>query len=474
MPATLPVSRRQNEPVRVLFATAELAPTVKVGGLADFSAGLTRILRSEGVEVDVVLPDYGGLPFEARAEHDLDVPDWASPAYIREGTLDDVEVRLVSVPGITRPNPYLDDEGRAWADNDHRFFAFSAAVAAWARSSQPDVLHLNDWHTATTLAFLEAAPPTIFTIHNLAYQGQADVCWLDRFPHNADRFHHSAWTNPMAGGIALADRVVTVSARFAEESLPPNEGFGLASLLRKREESFLGILNGIDTDVWDPATDPHLPVEYDLASLVDKQQVKSALVEELGWKESDAPLIGMVTRLTDQKGVDVALETLPVLDDVGARMVLLGSGERRLADACAEAADRFSGRFVFWEGYDEGLAHRIFGGCDLYLMPSRFEPAGLTQMQAMRYGAIPVVTDVGGLHDSVTDADSHPESGTGFVARTVDPVEVADAISRAVAAWRDPERRQAIIGRGMTRDWSWNGPAQRYLDLYQEVMSARR
>lgn len=444
-----------------------------MGGLGDFSAGLTRILRSEGVEIDLVLPDYGGLAFEPRAEHDLDVPDWASPARIRQGILGDVEVGLVSVPEIIRANPYLDAEGRAWGDNDLRFFSFSAAVAAWIRLSRPDVVHLNDWHTAATLAFLDVAPPTIFTIHNLAYQGQTDASWLDRFPRHADRFLHGARTNPMAGGIALADRVVAVSPRFVEESLPPNDGFGLADLLQERGDSFLGILNGIDTQVWDPATDRHLPINYDLASFEKKQQVRSALVEELGWEENDTPLIGMVTRLTEQKGVDIALETLPALEGLGARMVLLGSGERSLAEMCARNADRYPERFAFREGYDEGLAHRIFAGCDLYLMPSLFEPAGLTQMQAMRYGAIPVVTDVGGLHDSVVDADAKPDRGSGFVAPEATADDLSDALSRAVDAWRSPERRRSIVRNGMTTDWSWKAPAQRYIDLYQEVMSAR-
>lgn len=443
-----------------------------MGGLGDFSSGLTNVLRSRDIEIDLVLPDYGGLPFEFRSERRLDVPDWAGPATLRQGWLGGVEVSLVSVREINRPNPYLDSDGRAWADNDLRFFAFSAAVAARARSTRPDMMHLNDWHTAATLGFLDSAPPTVFTIHNLAYQGDTDAPWLEKFPQHTERFRHRDRTNPMAGAISLADRVVTVSARFATESLPPSHGFGLAELLEKRGESFLGILNGIDTEVWDPASDPHLPVNYDLGSVDHKQAVKTGLVREFGFPESSDPLIGMVTRLTDQKGIDVALETLPVLEQLGARMVLLGSGERALAEACSAAARRFPDRFAFKQGYDEGLSHRIFGGADLYLMPSRFEPAGLTQMQAMRYGAIPVVTDVGGLHDTVVDADSQPERGSGFVARRAKSADVTDAISRAVAAWRSPDRRRSIIERGMGTDWSWNDPARRYIDLYQEITSA--
>ena len=181
----------------------------------------------------------------------------------------------------------------------------------------------------------------------------------------------------------------------------------------------------------------------------------------------------MVTRLTDQKGVDIALETASALVEVRARMVLLGSGERSLASVAREAANRLGDRFTFREGYDEGLAHRIFGGSDLYLMPSRFEPSGLTQMQAMRYGSIPVVTDVGGLHDTVIDADAFPEEGTGFVSDEVTGPSMIDALGRAVRAWRSPSRRDEIIRRGMSQDWSWQAPADRYIDIYQEIMSVR-
>jgi starch synthase len=460
--------------VKVLFATAELAPQVKVGGLADFSAGLTNVLESQGIEVNLVLPDYGGLPLEASFEHDLAVPEWAAPAMARQGILGGVEVTLLSVNEMARRHPYHDGHGSAWTDNDLRFFGFSAAVAAWVEATQPDVVHLNDWHTAVTPAFLIDPWPTVFTIHNLAYQGATDAAWLDRFPQHGHRFFHDGRANPMAGAIALADRVVTVSPTFAEESLPPNHGFGLAELLESRAKDFLGILNGIDTEVWDSSADPHLPFNYDLATLGEKSRVRATLLEELGWVDNGRPLIGMVTRLTDQKGVDVALETVPALEELEARMVLLGAGDLGLVEACSEASRSFPEWFVFADRHDEGLAHRIFGGSDLYLMPSRFEPGGLTQMQAMRYGAIPVVTDVGGLHDTVVDADARPECGTGFVAERATPSDVTDALARAVTAWRSPDRRQSIIERGMTTDWSWHQPALRYIDLYEEVMSARR
>ncbi|MCZ6519411.1 MAG: glycogen/starch synthase, partial [Actinobacteria bacterium] len=398
---------------------------------------------------------------------------WAGPATVRRGTLGGVEVSLVAVPGMARPHPYLDADGQGWPDNDQRVLAFSMAVAAWVTHTSPDVIHRNDWHTGATLGFLDDPPPSVLTIHNLAYQGVTSGDWLERFIRRSDAYDREGDTNPLAGAITLADRVITVSPTFAAESLQPETGFGVSELLEARGETFSGILNGIDTGFWNPATDPHLDQHYDIESFDGKREVGRSLVAELGWEPSGEPLIGMVTRLTDQKGVDLALEATSILGDVGARMVLLGSGERSLAGAARLVADQIGDRFTFRDGYDEGLAHRIFGGSDLYLMPSRFEPSGLTQMQAMRYGSIPVVTDVGGLHDTVTDADRFPTEGTGFVADEVSGPAIRDALERAVSGWRTPSRRTEIIRRGMSRDWSWDAPADLYNDVYSEIMSVR-
>lgn len=263
-----------------------------------------------------------------------------------------------------------------------------------------------------------------------------------------------------------------MSHTFAAESLDESTGFGLDDLLRARGSAFSGILNGIDTEVWDPSRDGHLPHHYDVESMKGKEDMRQALAAELEWQGSEVPLIGMVTRLTDQKGVDIALEIPPLLEDLDARMVLLGSGDRSLSKVSHDVAHKYPDRFRFREGYDEGLAHRIFAGSDLYLMPSRFEPAGLTQMQAMRYGSIPVVTDVGGLHDTVTDADLSSSDGTGFIADEVSVSSVSDALERALVGWRSNIRRSEIIRRGMSRDWSWQTPASRYLDIYRELTTA--
>ena len=459
--------------MRVLFATAELAPLVKVGGLGDFSAGFTRALSASGAEVEIVLPDYGGFPIEAESRLGLEVPAWCSPATVETTSFNGAVLTLVTVPEMERPNPYVDDEGRPWPDNERRFLGFSAAVAAWMRHRRPDVVHLNDWHTAAVPAFLDDLPPSLITIHNLAYQGNTDGAWLDLLPHHAGRFELEGETNPLAGGISLADRVVAVSPNFVTETLPPNDGFGLSRILANRGDAYSGILNGIDTNVWDPGTDQYLGKHYDSSSIEVKDQLKADLASTIGIDIGDGPLVGMVTRLTDQKGVDIALEAFESAVGDDGSMVLLGSGERDLADMAEAVGLRHYRRFHFRNGYDEELAHRIFAASDLYLMPSRFEPAGLTQMQAMRYGAIPVVTDVGGLHDTVVDADTDPDRGTGFVASGVSAAAVADALTRAIAAWRSPERRAAIVTRGMGIDWSWDKPAHAYLDLYAGITSAR-
>jgi starch synthase len=460
--------------VRVLFATAELAPFVKVGGLGDAAAGLVQELRAAGVDIEVVLPDYGDLPIEVESETSVEAPEWAGPVTAASGSLDGFDdVTLVRNSSFLRPHPYVDEEGSGWDDNDHRFLVFSAAVASLAEMRSPDLLHLNDWHTAAALGLMDVPPSSVLSIHNLAYQGTASGRWLQQIRRRPEAYEWYGGFNPLTGGIALADRVVTVSPNFAREVLEPDTGFGVHAALAARGDAFVGILNGIDTDVWDPATDPHLPITYDTGSATRKRQIGRDLAVEMGWEPDTGPLVGMVTRLTDQKGVDIALEVARALPDIGARMILLGSGDRALAQAAEQVAAGLPEWFAFRSGYDEGLSHRIFGGSDLYLMPSRFEPAGLTQMQAMRYGTIPIVTDVGGLHDTVIDADADPDEGTGFTATEVTADSVADALARGVRAWRSTKRRGALRRRGMAHDWSWASPAFEYLRLYEEVIETR-
>lgn len=458
--------------MKVLFATAELSPLARVGGLAEAAAGLVAALRAAGVTVDLVLPDYQELPLQDERKRDVRVPYWAGPASARRGGTDSVgDVTLVNVPGIRRSHPYIDEQGHGWPDNDARFFSFSAAVANLIQTSRPDIVHLNDWHTGATLGLLHDRPPTVLTIHTLGYQGWAPGRWLPRLPHNYSAFECYGGVNPLAGAIQVADRVIAVSPNYADEIRGPESGMGLDAQLNQLGERLVGILNGIDTSIWNPATDDLLPVRYTIDDLDGKAASRAALLRQTGWEDDGTPVVGMVTRLVDQKGIDLALEGARYAQDIPFRLVMLGSGERWLADRARWASLEWPDNVHFAEGYNLELSHLIFAGSDLLLMPSRFEPCGLAQMQAMAYGTIPVVTDVGGLHDTVVDADSDRRNGTGFQARTIDAAGIVDALHRAIRAWKHKQRRRAIQRRGMQRDWSWTEPAQQHIDLYREMLA---
>lgn len=452
--------------LRLLLASAELSPLVKVGGLADAVAGLRSALISDGVDVVTTLPHYRDWQLAAAERLTLDVPEWAAPATATTGRLPDgTPLTLISVPGIDRPHPYIDDDGEGWPDNDRRFLAYSAAVAAFARLVEPDVVHLNDWHTGAVLGFGVEAP-SVFTIHNLAYQGRTEGTWLEVIPHRPEAYEWFGDCNPLSGAVALADRVVTVSPRYATEILTPDFGEGLHDALAAR--GVVGITNGLDTTVWDPATDTALPAAFDAEDTTGRRASRREVTRRAAWAGA-TPVAAMVTRLTDQKGVDLALDTVPYLPGIGVRLVLLGSGDRRLAERARALAEAEPDWFSFWEGYDEAVSHQLFAGSDLLLMPSRFEPCGLNQLQAMRYGSIPVATPVGGLVDTIADADADPDSGTGFLAADVSLAGVVDALHRAARALRSPKRRRVIQHRGMTTDWSWAVPAGHYRRLYEEL-----
>jgi starch synthase len=461
--------------MRVLFATAELTPLAVVGGLAHAAAGLTAELRRAGVDVDVVLPDYGGVGLADEHTRPISVPAWARPATVRSGEHAAVgRLHLVRTKGIERSHPYLRPDGRGWPDNAERFIGFSRAIASMILADPPDVLHLNDWHTGAVLAAFIEPPPSVLSLHNLAYQGVTDGAWLERLGPRAAHYEWWGGTNPLSGAIALADKIVAVSPNHAREILTPEGGFGLDGALRHRWADVSGILNGIDQGVWDPATDPHLTARYSIDAgvgsvLAAKAANRRALGDRFGWPDDGTPVVTMVTRLTPQKGVDLIMPIIPVLRQIPLRLAVLGAGDASTAAELVALAGEYPEQFAFAEGYDDELSHRLFAGADLYLMPSRFEPCGLAQMQAMRYGAIPVVTDVGGLRDTVPDADEHSD-GNGFVADRVDSVAVVSALFRAARRLADRRRRPALVRRIMNLDWSWRGPAAEYINLYRTLL----
>ncbi|MET0578625.1 MAG: glycogen/starch synthase [Ilumatobacteraceae bacterium] len=467
--------------MRVVFATAELTGVAAVGGLADAAAGLTRELRRQGADVDVVMPDYTperrrvALGGEVRRR--IDVPGWAAPATVRAGEHPIAgRVHLVSVPGMARSHPYLRPDGLGWPDNPARFLAFSRAVAAMVRRNPPDILHLNDWHTGAVLAALPAPPPSVLTLHSVAYQGVTDASWLRRLGSRGAHYEWWGGTNPLSGAIALADAILAVSPPYAREILTPAGGFGLDGPLRDRGAAVSGIRNGIDTTRWDPATDRHLAATF---SVDEPRRIaaaravnRRALLERCGWPDDGVPLAVVVSRLTGQKGIDMLQPIVPVLAHIPMRLMVLGAGEAALAQSLAGLTADHRDRFAFVERYDEPLARLMFGGGDVFVMPSRFEPCGLAQMQAMRYGAIPVVTAVGGLRDTVPDVDAQP-GGNGFVADAVEPVAVVSALFRAARLLADRRRHPALVRHVMAQDWSWRQPAAEHLARYGEISAVR-
>ncbi|MDH4280354.1 MAG: glycogen synthase [Acidimicrobiia bacterium] len=471
----------------VLFATAEFGPYVKVGGLGEASSGLVGSLSSMGVEVTVVMPDFGLIDLTDEKRWPLTgLPSWCPPIEVRSGRTDpdadpdsggDIDIILLSFEGGLRSHPYVDPStGESWPDATWFYMTFSAGVAALAAAERPDVVHLNDWHTSAALLRLPSDVGSILTVHNLAYQGVDDPAWLDRMLESVDAsalrldpttFLVDGAFNSLAGGISGADRIVLVSESYRDEAISEAGGFGLHHQLRRRGDLVSGIRNGIDLGLWHPADDLRLPVGFDHEDLSGKEICRKELLKEADLDADRGPVIGMVARLVHQKGIDLALDLVPFLDSLSARMVLMGSGSPALADKVREMAELYPNHFAGFCDYDETMAHLIVGGSDLLLMPSRFEPCGLTQLQAMTCGTIPVVTAVGGLRDTVVDTDACPRRGTGFVAEQATSLDLLNALHRACRGWSNPRRRAAVQRRGMTADWSWTKPARQYLELYR-------
>lgn len=461
-------------PVKVMFASAEFAPLARVGGLAAAAAGLVGELRRQGVDVQVVLPDYSHTELDDEIAVPLDVPDWAGPAWARIGSVAGVgPVTLIDAHGLARSHPYLQPSGVGWPDNDRRFMAFSAALGALIESTRPDVVHLNDWHTCVSLAHVADPPPTMLTIHTLGYQGRTNPGWLRTLPHRAGAFEQWGDCNPLLGGIRLADVVVAVSPHYADEITTPDGGIGLDGALRERGDRLVGILNGIDTEEWDPQSDRYIPAPYSAADVGAKAMMRTELFARYGLDEDSGPLLTMVTRLADQKGVDLVAPLAPFLHRLGAALIVLGDGEQWLADEVAAAAVTHPRQVAFVRGYDHVLAHQLFAGADVLVMPSRFEPCGLAQMQAMRYGTLPLVTDVGGLRDTVIDVDDAPSQGTGIVVPQASSVALMDGLHRMAKAYSQPRRRAAMQRRGMAIDWSWSRPAAAHVEWYQRLVAGK-
>jgi starch synthase len=480
--------------MKVLHVGAEIFPLVKTGGLADVLGALPQALIAVGADVRLLLP---GLPairdavLHQKVVCDIGPCFGAARVTLRLGRMpySKVPVYIVDAPyRYRRPgSPYQSEDGSEWADNVQRFALLGWVGAQLAAGEldpdwTPEVVHAHDWHAAMSCAYIAAHPPTrvatVFTVHNLAYQGlfpSGDFAMLglpSRFMASSGLEYHQQLSF-MKAGLKFAKRVTTVSPTYAKEIATHEFGFGLDGVIRGRGADVSGVLNGVDGAVWDPATDASLATRYSATQLQGKATCKRALQIELGLAvKPDVPLFGLVSRLTSQKGLDLLLGALPGLLRRGGQLALQGSGDPALEAAFVAAAQAHPDAVAVRIGYDEALAHRLIAGVDAILVPSRFEPCGLTQLYGLRYGTLPVVRRVGGLADTVVDASDEAvqaDRATGFSFDAATPAALDTAIQRAIAAHADPARWTALMRRAMAQDFSWTEAAQKYMALYRQL-----
>ena len=485
----------------VLFVTSECYPLVKTGGLADVAGALPLALAAVNVDARVLLPAYSGVREQlASSTTTAQIDDlFGGAATLVEGmTTAGLKVLLIDAPHLydrAGGGPYSNPDGHDWPDNHLRFAALSWVAAEIGNGRlgkwKPDVVHLHDWHAALTAAYLhfdESKPPptsqpaTLLTIHNLAFQGVFPETTLEelRLPPEAlakDSMAYWGSLSFLKAGVRWCDAVSTVSPTYAREIVTPEDGMGFDETLNERADPLIGIVNGIDLDVWNPATDLHIAVNYSVETTSLKARNKAALQGELGLDtDPRAPLFCVISRLTQQKGVDLLLTALPRLLARGAQLAVLGTGDRKLEKGLQRAVKKHTGFVAAVLGYDEALSHRMQAGADAIIVPSRFEPCGLTQLYGLRYGTLPVVAKVGGLADTVTDIDTvtDGEGATGFQFSPVDSDQLAATIERACDLYATPTIWQRMMHHAMTRDVGWDTAALAYRALYEQLRQTHR
>lgn len=481
-------------PIRVLAVASEVYPLVKTGGLADVVGALPAALKQHGVTTRTLVPGYPDvLKALASAETLLNWGEfYGGPIRVLGGTHGGLDLLALDAPHLyARPgNPYVGPDGRDWPDNGIRFAALSRMAAEIGRgaieSFVPDIVHAHDWQAGLAPAYLhyggQRRPATVMTVHNLAYQGQFSPDMLAAFglPGEAYSLHGVEYYGTISllkAGLQFADRITTVSPTYAQEIQSDDGGMGLGGLLRERADLLSGILNGIDIDVWNPATDPNIAARFSAGQMAERAANKAALQRRFGLDPApDAMLLGVISRLSWQKGLDLLLENIPTLLGEGIQLALLGSGDRDLQDRYAALAHDNQGRIAVVIGYDEALAHLIQAGSDALAVPSRFEPCGLTQLCALRYGAVPIVANVGGLADTVLGFDEAAATGspaTGVKFAPVTSEALANGLRTANLLFNDKVTWRRLQQAGMATDVSWHNRAGRYAALYRELAAAR-
>lgn len=468
-----------NSPLKILLIAAEVFPFAKTGGLADVAGSLPPALKKQGHDVRVLLPKYACTNSQPIHPLNLEIEIGKTKATLFEGKLaESIPVYLIENNAYFEREYLYGEPGSEYSDNAERFAFFcQAALEVCKRLDfQPDIIHCNDWHTGLIPAYLKASEDpwyskihTLFSIHNLGYQGNFS---MDQFPVTALPDHFSGpegiefygKMSFLKSGLVFADAVNTVSPRYCKEIQTAGLGFGMEGILQQRSNSLTGILNGVDYSVWNPATDKLIAENYGPASLSQKQKCRDALINKFSLKiDKDSPLICMITRLSSQKGIDFLMEA----DLKDQCMVVLGEGDSKYENFFSQLAKSNPDRFAVTLTFDDTLAHQILAGSDILLMPSIYEPCGLTQMYALKYGTVPIVSSVGGLDDSIQSFNG--KTGTGFKFPPNDQKSFQQTLQNAVTCFADKPGWECLINNGMEMDFSWDNAAQQYSSLFRDI-----
>ena len=487
--------------LRVLFATSEAYPLIKTGGLADVSGALPKAishLKQFSGDIRILMPAYSAVLSKLKSPQTIaSIEVLGHACTLISGKMpEDSSGRGLDVIAIQNAHlyeraggPYSDENGVDWVDNPLRFGVLSRVASLLCSKNsplpswQPDLIQCNDWQTGLAPAYMKlvdkSSVKSVFSIHNLAFQGCFDASWLKPLELPAAHFQINGFEyygqiSFLKAGLFYADKLSTVSPTYAQEIQAKQYGFGLEGLLKARAGDLTGIVNGIDTQEWNPASDAHLPKNYSDSRITGKKTVKRVLQQQLGLQiDADAPLLGVVSRLTHQKGLDLLPEIMPKLIKKGCQFAILGSGDKALEAEFNAFAERYPEQVSMNTGYHEHLSHNIMAGCDMFIMPSRFEPCGLNQLYGLAYGTPPIVSLTGGLADSVCDTNElslKNNIATGFVVKNVTSASLLVTIERAINCWEDKKTWRKIQKNGMNRNISWDSSAIDYLALYEKTL----
>jgi len=488
-----------DKPLKILFATPEAVPFAKTGGLADVAGALPKSLQALGCEIKLIMPYYrtvrdSGLPHQYLGrEIEVSLGDEKLKADIYLGHLNqDIPVYFIGREEFFDRQFLYGTAKGDYFDNPERFIFFSKAALSFCQSMDfsPDIIHQHEWQTGLIPAYLKSLyqndplfsrSATVFTIHNIAYQGlfkkeKFSLTGLPQEMYSPEGIEFWERINFMKAGIVYADVINTVSKKYSEEIQTPEYGYGLEGILRKKKESLYGILNGVDYEDWDPSHDPHLIARYDAKDISGKKQCKMDLLKEFHLPSSleQVPLLGMISRLADQKGFDLLMEISEALFALNIGFVLLGTGEQKYHDLLTQVAQKYPQKAGIRIAYDDRLAHKIEAGTDFFLMPSKYEPCGLNQIYSLKYGTIPVVRATGGLDDTITPYDPVTKKGNGFKFTRYDAKEFLNTIKAAINFYYQPERWRQLVQNAMAADFSWKRSAQSYLELYRKTLEKKR